>query len=132
MERLDGIENVRRVKGATSAQKRRRFTDEEFKEYLESEKEKEEEQEKARDDTAQKESLDEKEKVEPDSLLLGVDIVDIRLRDVHKIDSSSLAAKRETESAEPEDATSDMAEDRTEKPEFTKEDDDERHIDELV
>lgn len=80
MEGIDRTENLSRVERAGSQQqRRRRMTDEEFKEYLEREKD------NPGGGAPERDTEDKPESGAPDASKLGVDILDIRLRSVHDL-----------------------------------------------
>ncbi|MEP0815048.1 MAG: hypothetical protein HRF49_10350 [bacterium] len=110
MDGIDRIDRAYRVDPAGYGQRRRRDTEEEFREFLEKEREEREREEKRRS-----ESQDAREQTPSGGIAseLPPDIVDIRLRTIHNFnavaDSDGVEAEGEIErpeNAEGEDAPS--------------------------
>jgi hypothetical protein len=86
-EKVDSADSVFRISGANTSRKRKRSTGEEFKEYLEHEQERN----KDNSEFEQSEEISNNQTTALSiSPLAGLDIVDIRLKDVHRIDSKIL------------------------------------------
>ncbi len=118
MEGIDRIENPHRVERTGSQQqRRRRMTDEEFKEYLEREKDNPEGGPHRESETPGAQTP----VPAHDSLSLGLDILDIRLRSVHDItkiepaDSASTPVSLEAEEIEDTERPPERPEEKPEK-----------------
>ena len=88
MDKVDRIEHPFRITGATSSTKRRKRSDEDFREYLEDEKQRgshdESEEPKDAESPQTPHATPDQPKESPDKLLASLDTVDIRLKDVHR------------------------------------------------
>ena len=88
MDKVDRIEHPFRVTGAATSTKRRKRSDEDFREYLEDEKQRgshdESEQTDETDSPQIQQTGPDHPKESPDKLLASLDTVDIRLKDVHR------------------------------------------------
>lgn len=88
-EKVDITDNVFRISGATTGKRRNRSSDEEFKEYLEHEQERNRDNQEKEEQNDNPSGIPVQQQVSP---LTGLDIVDIRLKDVHKINVNNSAS----------------------------------------